>query len=128
MLTPQERQTKHMRTNGPRHRVQLVAPEVEEFIRLAQEGTKPPYIIGQWMTQWLSRRLDTELELLASTALSMELDDLMRDPAVMGALQRGRYEEGLRQLMSRCRRRFAKLLRDHQRADDDDFLDAAEVD
>lgn len=127
-MTLELKATKLQRNNGPMHRVQLVSPEVEEFIALAREGTKPPYIIGHWLSQWLNRRLDAELELLASAALSLEMDDLLQDSAVLAALRRGRYDEGLHQLMSRCRRRFAKLLRDHQRAEDDDSVDAAELD
>lgn len=127
MLQAQEVSRRRVRiNNGPIHRVQHVSPEVEEFIRLVK-ADKPPYLIGQWLSQWLNRKLDSELELLASTTLSMDLDDILKDPAALGCLYRGNYQPGLQHLASRMRRRFAKLLRDHQRSDKDLFIDNCEV-
>lgn len=110
---------------GPRHAVQHASPEVEELIRLVQGG-KPAYIVAQWLSMKLQEKLDAELELLATWALSMDAD--LNAPMVAGPYGRGLYAEALKQLASQMRRKFAKALRDHQRAEDDFFTDNAEMD
>ena len=113
-------ETKRRYSTGRRDRVQQVSPEVEDLIKMVTSG-RPPYIIGQYLSDLFNRKLDAELELLASHALQIEMD--LKDPAVLTPIHRGQPHEALLQLQSRMRRKFAKMLRDHQRADDDLFTD-----
>lgn len=106
-----------------RHRLD-VDEATAELIRLAQ--TRSAYNVSQWLRRKLNQFLDEELEVLASHVLSdMELP--YDFPEVKGPILRGEYDKGLAQLTSRLRRRFAKLLRDHQRSEDDDFYDSCVV-
>lgn len=109
---------------GRRDRTPQVTQEVLDFIEFVRQE-RPPYVIGQWLSQYIARKLDAELELLASHVLLLEAD--ISDPQIQGPISRGNTREGLQQLQSRMRRKFAKLLRDHQRADDDLFTDQCVV-
>jgi glycogen debranching enzyme len=50
--------------------------------------------------------------------------DIFQAHEVKTLLSQGRVGDGLRMAMSRMRRRTAKVLRDHQRSEDDAFLDS----
>lgn len=103
---------------------ELVREEVAELIQLVE--TKSPSQVSQWLRRRLNQYLDEELEVLATHVLA-EMDLPHNLPEVRGPLFRGEYERGLDALVSRLRRRFAKLLRDHQRGEDDAFYDSCVV-
>lgn len=103
---------------------QFVNEDIAELVELVQRKT--PGHVAQWLRNRLNQHLDEELEVLATHVLA-EMELPTDFPEVRGPLLRGNYDEGLRQLTSRLRRRFAKLLRDHQRGEDDEFYDACTV-
>jgi hypothetical protein len=94
--------------------------DVREFLKLASKSYS---LAAQWLRRRLNQYLDEELELLATHVLS-EMELPHNYPEVLSRLYRGDYEEGLQRLVSRLRRKFAKLLRDHQRSEDDSFHDS----
>ena len=109
----------------PSRRNAQVRPETEELVLLVVQD-KPLEQIDTWLFQILAARSDAELELLASHILTMSLEQDV--PEARAAVSRGHLEEAFALLGSRMRRRVAKLLRDHQRSEDDAFLDMCSVD
>lgn len=104
----------------PRRHSIDVDEATEELIRLV--NTRNAHKVSQWLRRKLNQFLDEELEVLASHVLS-EMELPYDFPEVKSPLLRGDYDAGLAQLTSRLRRKFAKLLRDHQRGEDDEFFD-----
>ncbi len=85
-----------------------------------------PLQIDAWLQAYVDKRVDAELEFLASHVLSLDFDV----PAeIRGVGSRGGVylDQSFQLLVSRMRRRFSKLLRDHQRRDDDAAVDSTEV-
>lgn len=119
IVTPSTSPRRRSRTRSN----ELVRQEVDELLKLAN---KSPHQVALWLRRKMNQHLDEELEVLATHVLS-ELELPHDFPEVRGHLFRGNYEMGLDQLVSRLRRKFAKLLRDHQRGEDDDFYDSCIV-
>lgn len=99
-----------------------VTPIVETLVTLVQERT--PGDVAVWLQRYVGERIDEELELLATYFLAEAFDDIAMAPEVQALITRGRQVEAVRTALSRARRRTAKTLRDHQRSDDDAFLDS----
>jgi hypothetical protein len=115
--------TVHTRYRNPPRVMEETREDVEELVNLVQ---RKPWLVQKWLQRRLNKHLDEELEVLASYVLS-EMSLRHDYPEVLGPIYRGDYESGLSALVSRLRRQFAKLLRDHQRGEDDDFLDSCIV-
>jgi len=105
-------------------RSEAVPEDIRQLMRLAT--TKEAHVISQWLRRKMNEHLDEELEVLASHVLS-EMDFDPNIPEVMGPMGRGDTRAGLAALISRMKRKVAKLLRDHQRSENDDFLDEVQV-
>lgn len=120
--------------NAPRHRAgrpptkDPASPELKHLINVAR--TKDHSAVAGWLQRKLNMHMDEELEVLATYVLGEAVFDVASLPEVMGPLGRGDKELAMAMLVSRMRRKFAKLLRDHKRGETDDFLDnvATQVD
>lgn len=99
---------------------QPIPDDIAQLMKVARE--KEPHLVAQFLRRKLNAHLDDELEVLASHVLS-EADFDTRIPEVMGPLNRGDTDGAMLALVSRMRRKFAKMLRDHQRGESDDFFD-----
>lgn len=127
MMTESRPGRRHRVVSGPRPKGLVEVPdEVRHIIRIVKERSCPEAVLVEWLGNYVNERLDEELELLATHVLTVEFE--WRVPEVQGAMYRGQPDLAFQHLMSRMRRRFAKILRDHQRSDVDTFLDEAEMD
>lgn len=119
--------TRNPRNAGrPTHRAEQVPEEVTNLIKTAT--TKEPGVVAQWLRRKLNAHMDEELEVLASHVLSEAgFEDVLELPEVRGPMGRGDTETAARAIISRMKRKFAKLLRDHERSENDDFLDEVQV-
>lgn len=109
----------------PRRRQRIRTPEavsddVLEFIEVAKK--KEPHLVAQALRRKLNESLDEELEVLATHVLSEAVFDI-HVPEVLGPMGRGDRDGALHAAVSRMRRKFAKMLRDHQRSESDNFYD-----
>lgn len=108
----------------PAHKQEATPDDVLQLIKIAT--TKEAHLVSQWLRRKVNTHLDEELELLASHVLS-EAEFDIRVPEVLGPYNRGNLDGALAAAVSRMKRKFAKLLRDHQRSENDDFLDDVQV-
>jgi hypothetical protein len=99
-----------------------VSPAVEVLVDIAQKRT--PQDVAYWLYRYVGERLDEELETLATHFLSEGFEDIVQSQEVSSLITRGRPHEAVRVALSRSRRRTSKVLRDHQRSDEDAFLDS----
>lgn len=104
----------------PRNKVGPASKDIQDFLN----ATKTPYNIERLLQQYGNKLLDEELEVLSTEVLRMDVnvDDFAE---VWGPMHRGQPKVAMNALVSRMRRRFSKLLLDHQRGELDLFLDAA---
>lgn len=110
----------------PTHRAEQVPDEVLSLIRIAQD--KEPQHVAQWLRRKLNAHLDEELEVLATHVLSeADFEEVLTLAEVRGPLSRNDTDTAIRAVVSRMKRKFAKLLRDHERSENDDFLDTVQV-
>ena len=98
----------------------VYAFEVELLVKNGNLGK-----VDTWLKKHADKQLDAELELLASFILasSFPVPQELRSLAARGGTH---LDDAFAELISRMKRRFAKTLRDHQRSDDDDIVDAVE--
>lgn len=126
MLQPVPTTTPRLTGGRKPRRPVAVSEDVHELIRLALHRT--PQDVAYWLHRYVSQKVDEELETLATYFLSSDFDDIAGAPEVKALLGRGRYEGAIELAMSRLRRRTSKVLRDHQRSEDDAFLDSCVAD
>ncbi len=99
-----------------------VSAAVSDLIKVAQSRT--PQDVAYWLYKYVGERIDEELESLATYFIQEDFADIIQSTEVQAVLSRGRVLEGMQLAMSRQRRRVSKTLRDHQRSEDDAFLDS----
>lgn len=99
-----------------------VSEDVLELIRLVQQRT--PQDVAYWLYRYVGAKVDDELETLATHFLTEDFLDIAQSAEVQALLSKGRALEAIALAMSRLRRRTSKVLRDHQRSEDDAFLDS----
>ncbi len=106
----------------PTRPTDYITAEVQTLIDTVKN--KEPHLVAQHLRRQMNSHLDEELEVLATFVLSSpDFDAVVDLPEVIGPLGRGQPETAMRALVSRMRRKVAKMLRDHQRGEADDFLD-----
>lgn len=91
-----------------------VPDEVSHLINVVKAG--PPQNVSAWLSNYVEENVSRELELIATHILSTNTlhSDFVE---VNAAISRGLVQDGLDLLVSRLRRRMAKILRDHQRVE-----------
>ena len=99
-----------------------VSQDVTTLIQIARE--RSPQDVAYWLYRYVGSKVDDELEALATHFLAEDFLDIAQGPEVQALLSKGRSLEAITVAMSRLRRRTSKVLRDHQRSEDDAFLDS----
>lgn len=108
--------TRRARRGRPPTTTETVTDDTKTLIDMVK--TKDEVSVEQHLTRRMNKALNGELELLASHVLCDAQFDDVNLPEVLGPLGRGDGVGALKALCSRMRRRFAKLLRDHQTVDE----------
>lgn len=126
MLQPVPTTTPRLTGGRKPRRPVAVSEDVHELVRLVQQRT--PQDVAYWLHRYVSQKVDEELETLATFFLSNDFGDIASSSEVKALLSRGRYDGAIELALSRMRRRTSKVLRDHQRSEDDAFLDSCVAD
>lgn len=99
---------------GPSPHVPEASLSAEELVKRICTSSASMHNKAITLQLYFDAMLNEELELLAThTLLEMEID--ARVPFIQGAISRGDLNGIVSATVSVCRRKFAKLLRDHER-------------
>jgi hypothetical protein len=112
------------RRGRPTNQPEVPSEAAYELMLLAREDR--PMQIDTWLQAHVDKRIDAELEFLASHVLSLDFE-VPGEIRGVGSRGGSYLDDAFQLLISRMRRRFSKLLRDHQRRDDDHLVDSTEV-
>lgn len=98
---------------GPSEKVPEVSISSVELVKKLEASDASVHNKATTVQLYFDALLNDELELLATHVLGLEINS--DEPFIQGPLTRGDCRGVVAATVSLCRRRFAKILRDHQR-------------
>lgn len=100
---------------GPSAKVPEVSLTAFELVKKICSSDASTHNKATMVQLYFDAAMNEELELLATHVLGPGLEIDASAPYIQGPVSRGDCRETVKATVSLCRRRFAKILRDHQR-------------